>query len=171
MNLWVLGINTVRCNKSHEISLSPHLWHRLLLLPPFHREKKIRYPEWLSSTRFNFSPSFAFFPLFWLSPSHFSEKKIKKGDRGRQRRSISLHGGWTTLSTLNHRNVPVFKTPRLPRALDFLSTFLLSFHLLGMWDSRRYDAQDGLVECWRIERGKVQRIKRKGVCYTANCGS
>lgn len=136
MNLWVLWINAVGRNKSRE--RSPHLTEtappflELLSLPlslprsPVGRELAARNGYLLSSI--SVSP----FLTSWLYICSFSGKENReRGDRvssAARRPTIPSHDeGWTTLSALNHRNVPVFKTRQtVPPDLFPLFSSLLS---------------------------------------------
>lgn len=71
-----------------------------------------------------------------------------------------VYAEWTILSALNHRNVPVFKTPSCRVGLGYF--FILFF--LSSSGYLRFDAQDGLSLNVEKLRGEKERINRNGIC-------
>lgn len=94
-------------------------------LVSFSPREKIRYPEWLSSARFNVSSFFASLPL---SPFHFSEKKIKKGDRSSNVGPFPCARGMDDTVGIKPPECSCFQDTKLPRGLDIFSFFFF-FHL------------------------------------------
>jgi len=130
MNLWVLGINTVGCNKSHEIALPriPVASSFTLAFPSL-IAKNIAIQNGYLRASISLLFSLSFFLTLSIS---FPRKENREGEHSNVDPSLYT-GGWTTLSALNHRNVPVFKTPECRAGnLSFLFHFFSSSRCIGL---------------------------------------
>lgn len=137
MNLWVFGINTVGCNKSHEIAPpSPPSPSRscsvvfYLRLSSSHSEEH-RYPEWLPP-RFNLS-----FFAFSLSDSLRLAPGKRKWRRA-TRMAASAHSlarGMDDTFSIKPPECSCFQDTRMPRG--GLGGFLCHFFSSSVSSSRR----------------------------------
>lgn len=85
---------------------------------------------------------------FRFPSSHFSEKEIKKGDRSSNVGPFPCARGMDDTVGIKTPECPCFQDTKL----DFFSFFFF-FSSSGYV---RLDAQDGLVECRKIERGETE---------------
>lgn len=134
MNLWVLGINTLGCNKSHEISLCSLVPANGTIFYPFSLQRS-RYLKQLP-LHFNFSS-----PFRSLSLSLFSFNSFLLSFLGKKRQTREIQVAISVHSLTRETDATVgikplecsyFRDARLPRhelfSLLFLLHLFLSFH-------------------------------------------